>query len=121
MSPQAPDNHQGLFPFIPLTVTETCFCQNRCPVVLTIKPTMMQKRKLHLQRHRLRAFAATLEQVECRLERDIKFLTDFAEIYKFPKRITRRNLKQYKKMMEAAKLLKAIYKEPFEWEINPTK
>lgn len=68
----------------------------------------MAIRKTNLQKHRLNAFTVTLEQLETRLEQKIKFVTDYSEVYKLPKMLTRRNLRQYKRWLQAAKELKEI-------------
>lgn len=68
----------------------------------------MTIRKTNLQGHRLKAFTATLEQLETRLQQKITFVNDYAVIYKFPKMLTRRNLRQYKRWMKAVQELKDI-------------
>lgn len=68
----------------------------------------MQRRKTHLQKHRLKAFTSTLEQVSTRIDQKIKFLEDYAEVYKMPVMLTRKNLQQLRNWQRAADTLKSI-------------
>lgn len=64
--------------------------------------------KAHLQKHRIAAFTKTLILIDLRLQRNIKFLEDYAAVYRFPKMLTRRNLKQLQEWQKAAKLLQSL-------------
>ena len=68
----------------------------------------MQQRKLHLQKHRMRAFNATLSQLEARLIQQIKWVTEMSEVYHYPKSISRRNVRNYKRWLKATEQLKQI-------------
>lgn len=68
----------------------------------------MQRPKIHLQKHRLKAFSKTLELVECSLQQRIDFITDYNEIYKFPAVLTKKNLRHYRRMLKATKELRNL-------------
>ena len=68
----------------------------------------MQLRSERIQSHQLHHLLKTLQIVEDNLGRSIRFLTDYAQVYRFPKMITRRNLKELKKMKDAAESLKDL-------------
>lgn len=66
------------------------------------------KQTPHLQRHRIRAMSETLLQISTRLNKKIDFLEEFAEVYKWPKSIRKRNIRKYRKWLEAAKELRDL-------------
>lgn len=68
----------------------------------------MQRKKTFIQKHRLKAFTATLEQVEKALIKSLEFSTNYAEVYHFPKAITRNNTRRLKKWIKAAQQLKDL-------------
>jgi len=59
-----------------------------------------------LQKHRIKAFNATLEQVENNLQRKILFIEHYAAVYNFPARVARDNLREYRRQLKAAQALK---------------
>jgi hypothetical protein len=59
-----------------------------------------------LQKHRIKAFNATLDKIETDLQRKILFIEHFAEVYKFPLSVARNNLRQYRRQLKAARALK---------------
>jgi len=63
-----------------------------------------------LQKHRIKAFNATLEQVENNLQRKILFIEHYAAVYNFPAAIARENLRQYKRQLKAIDKLKTYKK-----------
>ena len=68
----------------------------------------MRTQKTHLQKHRIKAFTATLEQLETRLHQKLGFYDQYSELYHFPKMLTRRNLRKYKRWLKATKALRDI-------------
>jgi hypothetical protein len=64
----------------------------------------------NLQGHRLRAFYKTLLLIEQKIERDKKFIKEYAAVYKFPKMKTRKNLKTMDQQIKAINIIKYIYK-----------
>lgn len=63
------------------------------------------KQRPHLQRHRIQAMSETLMQLSTRLNKKIDFLEEFAEVYKWPKSIRKRNIRKYRKWLNAAREL----------------
>jgi len=59
-----------------------------------------------LQKHRIKAFNATLVQVEINLQRKISFIEHFAAVYNFPAAIARENLRTYRRQLKAIDKLK---------------
>ncbi len=68
----------------------------------------MQKRKTALQGHRMRAFAATLSVIESQLENRLNYLVAYREVYQLPKRLTQRNVRDYKRWIKSVKNLKDL-------------
>lgn len=68
----------------------------------------MHKRKTHLQKHRMAAFLATLQQISQRIDNKISFLEGYSDIYKMPIMLTRQNLQKLRTLQKAANTLKSI-------------
>ena len=64
----------------------------------------------NLQAQRLKAFYKTLLLIEDKIERDKKFIKEYAAVYKFPKMKTRKNLKTMNQQIKAINIIKYIYK-----------
>jgi hypothetical protein len=64
----------------------------------------------NLQGHRLKAFYKTLLLIEDKIERDKKFIKEYADVYRFPKMKTRKNLKTMDQQIKAINIIKYIYK-----------
>jgi hypothetical protein len=64
----------------------------------------------NLQGHRLKAFYKTLLLIEDKIERDKKFIKEYADVYHFPKMKTRKNLKTMDQQIKAINIIKYIYK-----------
>ena len=62
----------------------------------------------NLQAHRLRAFYKTLLLIEDKIERDKKFIKEYAAVYKFPKMKTRKNLKTMDQQIKAINIIKQL-------------
>lgn len=65
-------------------------------------------KKQNLQRHRIRAFHVTLGEIGARVENRIRFINDYAVVYKFPKRLTAQNLKKLRRWAKATQNLKDL-------------
>lgn len=67
----------------------------------------MERRKLiFLQRHRLKAFNATLLQIEANVIQDRNFLLSYSDVFRFPKAIAKQNLKRYNELLHSMEKLK---------------
>ena len=62
----------------------------------------------NLQAHRLKAFYKTLLLIEDKIERDKKFIKEYADIYRFPKMKTRKNLKTIDQQIKAINIIKQL-------------
>lgn len=61
-----------------------------------------------LYTHRMKAFSVTLTALEMQLQTKIRYVEAFAEVYQFPKNLTKQNLRKYKRWLKAAQQLKDI-------------
>lgn len=64
--------------------------------------------KTNIQAHRVKAFIKTLEQLEICITQKIKYITDYASVFKFPIILTAKNLRKLKKWQRACRELKDI-------------
>gem|GEM_PF-2715673 len=67
----------------------------------------------NLQKHRIKAFRATLDKVKDAATGKKVFLEEYRDVYKFPKRRTDKNISEYKKLIKAIEKIQAFDLEIF--------
>lgn len=77
----------------------------------TIENRTNMNHKINLQKHRIRAFHNTLGHLESYLQRRIKFIEDYQEVYNFPASIARNNIREYRRHLKAVQQLKTFKNE----------
>ncbi len=61
-----------------------------------------------LQKHRLKSFSDTLEQIRLSTLRKKQFLQEYREVYKFPRRLTDQNIKEFTRVLKAIDRLQSF-------------
>lgn len=63
-------------------------------------------RKQVLQKHQLAAFSKSLLAIETDLQQKIRFIENYADVYRFPLTIVKRNLRSWRRQLKAVDELK---------------
>lgn len=70
---------------------------------------MYQIQNMHnLQKHRIKAFNSTLSELSVAINTRKRWLTGYAEVYKFPEKLTKKQIKALDKALKAVQVLQAF-------------